>query len=298
MKIRAIVYFLPMFLMATMAEAQLTGEWTSDNGGCYKIRQIGSQIFWSLDDQPRVINVFTGYIAGNIITGNWADLPGGNLQGSGTLALRVESNDRLVKIDQTGNYLGAVLTRGSCKNQTSTQITSRPDLSGVWYDYSSVSGYSGAISKITQSGDRLVFLNSFNNQSDGNFINNTTVIATGWEGGLKAALEDGGRRIAWTNGSVWQRDLKSNPQATRPDLSGIWYDYSASSGNAGLISRITQSGEKLVFINSYNNQSEGSFINNTTVIASGWEGGLRATLEDSGRRIVWTNSSVWQRSKR
>ena len=207
MKIRTIIYFLSLFLITTMAEAQLTGEWNSDNGGCYKIRQIGTQIYWSMSDQPRVINVFSGVVAGNTITGTWADLPGGNLQGSGTLALRIETPDKLVKIDQTGNYLGSVWTRGACSGNITNQ-TSHPDLSGTWYDYSAPTGNAGLLSKITQSGDKLVFLNYNNNQSDGNFLNSTTVIATGWEGGLKATIEDGGRRIVWTNGSVWQRSKR------------------------------------------------------------------------------------------
>ena len=162
MKIRAISYIIPLLVLATTAKAQLTGEWRSDNGACTRIRQVDKQVFWCMDDRPRVINVFMGYIAGNTITGIWADLPGGNISGSGTLALRVESPDKLVKIDQTGNYLGSVWTKGSCQTSVINPLSSRPDLSGVWYDYSAVSGYSGAVSKITQNGDKLVFLNSFN----------------------------------------------------------------------------------------------------------------------------------------
>ena len=85
---------------------------------------------------------------------------------------------------------------------------------------------------------------------------------------------------------------------SRPNLTGIWYDYSAWSGNSGLVCKITQSGEKLVFTNADNNQSEGNFLDNSTIIATGWQGGLKATLEDKGRRIIWKNGSVWQRSKR
>ena len=281
-----------------MAAAQLTGEWTNENGGCYKIRQIDNQIFWTLNDPPRVINVFMGYIAGTTITGTWADLPGGNIQGNGTLALRIESPDRMIKIDQSGNYLGSVWTRGACKTSAISQPANLPDLSGVWYDYSAVSGNSGAPSKITQTGGKLVFINSFNNQSEGYFQDNSNIVATGWEGGLQAKLEDGSRRIVWKNGSVWERNLRSVPSSSRPDLAGVWYDYSSVSGNSGAVSNITQTGDKLVFLNSFNNQSEGYFQDNSTIIATGWEGGLQATLEDGGRRIVWKNGSVWQRSKR
>jgi hypothetical protein len=158
-----------------------------------------------MDGLPRVINVFTGYAAGNTITGTWADLPGGTLQGSGTLALRIESQNRMVKIDQTGNYGGSVWTRGSCSKTVANPPTVRPDLSGTWYDYSANSGNSGAVSKITQQGDKLIFTNSFNSTVEGYFLDNTNIIATGWEGGLKAKIENDGRRIVWANGSVWQR---------------------------------------------------------------------------------------------
>jgi hypothetical protein len=85
---------------------------------------------------------------------------------------------------------------------------------------------------------------------------------------------------------------------TPPDLSGIWYHYSESMGSAGAVSKIFQNGDKLTFVNEFNSQSEGYFINSTTVKATSWANGLEATLEDNGRRIVWKNGSVWLRSKR
>lgn len=66
-----------------------------------------------MDGSPRVINVFMGYKAGDYITGTWADLPGGNLQNSGTLSLRVDNNNQMTVIGQSRTYGGSVLTRGS-----------------------------------------------------------------------------------------------------------------------------------------------------------------------------------------
>jgi hypothetical protein len=202
MKFRFFLPLLPLLLSAFSANAQLTGEWTDDNGSCYKIRQIENQIFWSMDNRPRVINVFTGYIAGNTITGTWVGLPGGNLQGSGTLSLRIESPNRMVKTDQTGNYGGSTWSRGACQDKPVSQL---PDLSGTWYDYSANTGYSGRLSYVKQEGKKLIFTNTFNMTSEGYFIDNNNIIATGWEGGLKAALQENSTKIVWTNGSVWQR---------------------------------------------------------------------------------------------
>jgi hypothetical protein len=106
---------LPMFILLSISGyAQLTGEWKDNNGACYKIRQIDNRIYWSMDGSPRVVNVFVGYIAGGYITGTWVDVPGGNLQNSGTLSLRIDNNSQMTVIGQSRGYGGSVLTRGSC----------------------------------------------------------------------------------------------------------------------------------------------------------------------------------------
>lgn len=82
MNFRTLLQIFTFSLVALTAKAQLTGEWTDENGACYKIRQVENQVFWYMDGRPRVINVFMGYLAGNTITGTWADVPGGNILGS------------------------------------------------------------------------------------------------------------------------------------------------------------------------------------------------------------------------
>ena len=91
----------------------LTGYWKSNQGATYQFRQVDDRLFWFVDFSPRVVNVFYGTIAGNTITGRWADLPGGDVAGQGTVALRIESNNRIVKISETGNYGGTIL--GACQ---------------------------------------------------------------------------------------------------------------------------------------------------------------------------------------
>ena len=89
----------------------LTGFWQDNNGTPYRLRQVGSELYWYMDGAPRVVNVFAGRIAGREVTGVWADLPGGELRNSGQLALRIESNDRFVKIGESLPYGGSVWTR-------------------------------------------------------------------------------------------------------------------------------------------------------------------------------------------
>ncbi|MBT6007336.1 MAG: hypothetical protein HOG79_16570 [Prolixibacteraceae bacterium] len=104
-----------------MSVSQLTGIWTDNGGATYRIRQIENQIFWSMDARPRVLNVFYGVIAGDVITGRWADVPDGRLNGSGTLALKVENQNRMVKLGSEGNYGATVWTR------TGNNTTQGPD---------------------------------------------------------------------------------------------------------------------------------------------------------------------------
>jgi len=90
----------------------LTGFWQDNSGGHYLIRQVGNRIYWVDDGRPKYLNVFVGTARGRIIDGEWVDLPGGQLDNSGTLQLRIESNDRLVKVNSGGvPFGGSVFTR-------------------------------------------------------------------------------------------------------------------------------------------------------------------------------------------
>ena len=59
------------------------------------------------DRMPTVANIFTGAISGSTISGQWVDLPGGQLLASGLLTLRIESNDRIVKVSSSITYGGS-----------------------------------------------------------------------------------------------------------------------------------------------------------------------------------------------
>ena len=53
-----------------------------------------------------------GTIDGDVLTGTWVDLPGGQIEtGTGTLKIRIESNDRLTKISDDPAYAASVWTR-------------------------------------------------------------------------------------------------------------------------------------------------------------------------------------------
>jgi len=79
----------------------------SGGGGNYYIRQLGNDVLWYGEENavsPSWSNVAHGIINGNIITVKWADVPKGSIMQSGSLVIRIDSNDALVLLEQTGEY--------------------------------------------------------------------------------------------------------------------------------------------------------------------------------------------------
>lgn len=95
----------------TTGSIDLTGLWQDDQGAKYQIRQTGNQIWWYMDKTPEVANVFKGNLSGNALTGEWADVPGGQLLHAGSLQLKVVNNNRLEKVSSSFHYGGTLWTR-------------------------------------------------------------------------------------------------------------------------------------------------------------------------------------------
>ena len=195
LKMKKINFLFLMFLPVLFYSQNLTGEWADDNGACYKIRQIGNQIYWTMDDSPRVLNVFKGYIVGNNITGEWADVPGGNLLGNGYIAIRIESVDRMVKIDQSDNYLGSVWTRGGCSKCDF-------NLSGEWRGIHVSRNHNSTGYFITQTGNQLILSYSGDGTQANASCQNNKLQLSGW-GNPTGEVIDNGKRINFSNGSYW-----------------------------------------------------------------------------------------------
>jgi hypothetical protein len=76
----------------------LTGTWAGDDQGVYYLRQVGDQVWWlgmSGIGGPVAhrgtdwTNVYHGTLAGNTVTGTYADVPGGKIQDSGPVVLKL-----------------------------------------------------------------------------------------------------------------------------------------------------------------------------------------------------------------
>jgi hypothetical protein len=79
----------------------------SGAGGKYYIRQLGNDILWYGEEDaiaPTWSNVAHGIINGNTITVKWADVPKGVIMQSGDLVIKIESNDALTLLQQTGEF--------------------------------------------------------------------------------------------------------------------------------------------------------------------------------------------------
>jgi hypothetical protein len=95
----------------------LTGTWRDDRGRVTFIRQVGDQVCWYVDSRPGAHEVFCGTISrNNTITGQWMDLPGAREQDNGQLTLRVESNNRIVKVRSTPAYVASTWTLDNGRN--------------------------------------------------------------------------------------------------------------------------------------------------------------------------------------
>ena len=80
------------------SNANLTGSWRDDRGRVSLVRQVDNDVCWYAESRPNGQEVFCGVIDRNIITGQWMDMPGSRQLTSGQLTLRVESNNRIVKV--------------------------------------------------------------------------------------------------------------------------------------------------------------------------------------------------------
>ena len=79
----------------------------SGGGGKYYIRQLGNDILWYGEEDamsPTWSNVAHGTIKKNIITAKWADVPKGSIMQSGNLKIKINSNDELILLEQTGDF--------------------------------------------------------------------------------------------------------------------------------------------------------------------------------------------------
>jgi hypothetical protein len=93
----------------------LTGVWSSDDGGVYYLRQIGDQVWWmGLSDGGQgfnFANVFWGKLSGRSFNGEWVDAPLGRLLSSGVVTLEIGPTSGIItefrRVREKGGFGGS-----------------------------------------------------------------------------------------------------------------------------------------------------------------------------------------------
>lgn len=125
------------------APVAITGLWAGNDGGTYAVRQIGNEVWWYGQDGTggkNWTNVFHGHINGRRITGDWADVPVGNIGSSGVMTIDVNNtNSSLTAVSKTGGFGGSVWSKLSTPagrnlntKPASQWPQNRTGISGVW----------------------------------------------------------------------------------------------------------------------------------------------------------------------
>jgi hypothetical protein len=117
---------LAVLLAASQVSAQvnLNGEWRSDSGGIYDIRQRGDHVIWEAHAPDyRWTHRFEGNIRGDLLRGFFADHPPGQYHNGGPLEFQISGNT-LYRVNRTRaftdtqlNYIGAVPQSAYAQNQ-------------------------------------------------------------------------------------------------------------------------------------------------------------------------------------
>jgi hypothetical protein len=101
------------------APKNVSGTWTSNDGGTYRLHVVGDTVWWvgmSGDGGSTWTNAFKGIRSGNIIDGEWADVRGA-AWGHGTMKLRISGTTSMERIGGTGSgFGGSRWGRGGCND--------------------------------------------------------------------------------------------------------------------------------------------------------------------------------------
>ena len=303
-------------LNVTVGNAQtidLTGLWQDDSGGgaVYRVRHVGNQLFWIVDGTSKgsYVNIAFGEISGQTMTAKWVDLPGSPTLGGGDISLRIESNNRFVKISSSAPYGAQAWTR---QGSTTTEETP-PGRAGRYLSVglkgqSAVVDWSNApISNVswvsivpagTSDGAHTGRWSYTQSKASGRYENGPlapgSYEARFYADGSYSQLVD---RVPFEVGAQFQRIGEQQDENT-PDIAGTW------TYGTEWVYVISQNGPKFTWSLARNNQKAEGTITGKSVSAS-WSGPTSSgsatgtiILDASGKaiRIEWSNGVVFIRN--
>lgn len=98
-------------------DIDLTGTWQGNDGSVTYLRQItvgsGTQIFWASTNvfSPVFSNIFTGYLLGSNIIGQWVDVPQTFQNSIGVLSLEVIDSQTIKQVTNSLAYNTRIWTK-------------------------------------------------------------------------------------------------------------------------------------------------------------------------------------------
>lgn len=314
-----VISLLPLLiaLHVSIANAQainLTGLWQDDSGGgaVYRVRHVGNQLFWIVDGTSKgsYVNIAFGEITGQTMTGKWVDLPGSPTLGGGDISLRIESNNRFVKISSSAPYGAQAWTR-----QGSTTDEGIPPARGGRYLSVGLNGQSAVVEwsnapTSTGSWVSIVPVGTSNGAHVGRWAYTQSKSSGRYENGPLApgAYEarfyaDGGYgqlvdRVPFEVGAQFQRVLGERQPENTLDIAGTW------TYGTEWVYVITQNDAKFTWSLARNNQKAEGTITGKSVSAS-WSGPTSSgsatgtiIVDAKGKavRIEWSNGIVFTRN--
>jgi hypothetical protein len=157
-------------------------------------------------------------------------------------------------------------------------------LGGRWYH----DGNATSIN-VAPDGRNLTIINEQGRRSDGYATSPREIEIPSLR--IRGHVSHSGRRISWTNGTEWTRELRKGGSAFGQgrDLNGRWYH----DGKPTSIS-VSASGN-MTITNENGHSSRGHISGNEIVINDFALPGLRGHVVHNGRRISWSNGTEWRR---
>lgn len=174
--------------------------------------------------------------------------------------------------------------------------TGKSAFAGRWL----MEGKAGLHCAIFRHGASLVVINEKGQLATARAKGTTLTVAKGdaWPLGLNAELRDGGRTLAWRNGTSWKHLGPPLDEDDRGGFAGKWIiDGKGKTKSKSKVCDIYRHNGLLVVVNEKGEPATARATGRKLVILKGddWPSGLAAELRDSGRILAWENGTFWHR---
>ena len=264
-------------------------------------------MYWIVDgtSQGSFVNLAYGEISGNTITGIWVDLPGSPSLGGGNLTLRIESNDRFVKVSESSYYGAQEWTRVGSSAGSGPVSGATDDIAGSWDSNGNIyeitrtaTGFAWYLQRLDERAtitvDALNISASWRGSNGSGSATGTIELTSG-----KPTL------IKWNNGALFKRvgttGLGQQRALAPANIAGRWRNQD------GAVYEIEQAGEECTWLVRTIGQTAKCRVDGDQVTAQWYAAGDTTTPRGNAtgivkrdangtvQRIEWSNGVVFTR---